>query len=581
MNSNTEPAPDSGFNGVFRLADWQVDPRILRISSGDRELKLEPRVMQVLVFLVRNAGQVVTREELERNVWTGRVVGYDAVANTVIKLRKAFGDDSRQPRIIETIPKIGYRLIAEVEPLAAAPEPGPVPLRAAGGRAVRKPLTIAAVLLGILVLVLAASLRTWTDTPPRAASLVEQDAKELAKLPSIAVLPFENLDPDESQQYFSDGITEDLITDLSKVPGLLVVARNSVFAYQGSAEAEPTIGQALGARYLLKGSVRRERDRVRINVRLVDATQGRNLWAERYDQKLTSLFEIQDRLAASIVTALRVELEPQTRHRLVRSYVTSIEAYDEFLRGVDFYGRRSEADIDEAATHFEAAIRLDPSFARAYSGLALTRIRALSDGWGGGDLSILEDAQRLVDRAFAIDDGVPQLYFVRSQIEMYRGNLPQALRIIERALDLKPSYADGYAGMAWILHFAGRPKEGLKVITVAERLNPSRPSIYRLVRGASLYADQSYREAVSVLETAAEISPHHPLIRLWLTAAYAGAERRWDVEWQAAELQSLLPDFTLDYVKAAFPIKDPDYLARFIHHLEQAGLKDTAAPGTP
>ncbi len=569
-----KPFPDAQADIPYRpfgLAGWRVEPATLRISRGETVRKLEPRVMQVLAHFAARPGSLVTREELEAHVWQGRVVGYDAVATTVIKLRKAFGDDSRNPRVIETIPKTGYRLIAGVEVLAPAGEaPGDGPalqdVSAGSQHPIQRFTVPAMVLLGAAVAWL-----VWlaTQSPDHPTGVADMSA-----LPSVAVLPFDNADSNDEQQYFADGITEDLITDLSSVPGLLVVARNSVFAYQNSHEPEQRIGRELGARYLLKGYIRKREDRLRINVRLVDAAVGRVLWAERFDRQLSGLFEIQDQIANQVIRALEIELEPRVEARLKRSYVTSIQAYDEFLRGIDFYGRRSEADVRAAMAHFQRAIELDPRFARAYSGLALTYTRLVGDALNHGDLSVLDKAEELVRQALALDRDVPQVYFVESQVQLYRGDLEGALRTIEKAVELKPSYADGYGMMAWILHFAGRPREGLRVMAVAERLNPGLPSVYLLVKGANQYAVGNFRQSVDTLTRAAQVSPHHPLIRLWLAAANAADGRLDDAQWEIEELRAQNPAFSLADVRAIYPFKDPQYLQRLLGDLQQAGFAD-------
>lgn len=275
--------------------------------------------MHVLVFLAHNPGTVVTREALEASVWKGRVVGYDAVANTIIKLRKAFGDDSRNPRVIETIPKSGYRLIAPVHWVGNESVPN-VPVNTGmsnidgGSRSYRRVVQVS---VGMLILVvLGFTLQSYMqrfDSPvlPKLDNIDTLEGK-----PSIAVLPFHNIGGSPEQEYFANGITEDLITDLSKVSGLLVVARNSVFAYKGSQEREFKIGRELGAAYLLKGSMQKDHARIRINVHLLDTDSGNTLWAERYDRELTDLFKLQDELTAQIVSALEVKLAPSDRKRL-------------------------------------------------------------------------------------------------------------------------------------------------------------------------------------------------------------------------------------------------------------------------
>lgn len=228
-------------------------------------------------------------------------------------------------------------------------------------------------------------------------------------VPVIAVLPFENLSADPEQDYFSDGITEDLITDLSKIAGLRVVARNSAFAYRGSAETQQQIGSELNARYILKGSVRRAEDRLRINVRLTDARDGSNRWAERYDRMISDIFRLQDEITNRVVSVLQVELSSRDRERLVRDYATSIEAYDLFLRGLDHFGRRSIEDTALAKEYFEQAIKIEPSFARAYAGLALTYTANLVNGWGGSLEQSLAKAESLTSKAKQWDDRVPQV----------------------------------------------------------------------------------------------------------------------------------------------------------------------------
>ena len=321
-----------GTSEPFLVADWTVDASANRLWRDGTEVRLEPKVMSVLVYLAGHPGQVVSRDELETKVWTGMVVGYDAVTNTIIKLRRALGDDPRAPRIIETISKQGYRLIADVGPTvgegptpdAVAPEKPAPAATAAGPR--RRPLALAA---GLLALLLAAAFVAFYifQLSHEGTDAVSSPVQP----PSIAVLPFDNPTADASQEYFSNGITEDLITDLSKVSGLLVVARESAFAYKDSAESSGRIGRELGARFLLRGSLRREGQQLRLNVRLIDTRDGRALWAERYDRQLDDIFRIQDELAAEIVSALEVKLAPEDRRRLARNHEASVEAYDRTL----------------------------------------------------------------------------------------------------------------------------------------------------------------------------------------------------------------------------------------------------------
>jgi TolB-like protein/DNA-binding winged helix-turn-helix (wHTH) protein len=264
----------------FRVGDWHVDPATGRVKSGTSEVKLEPKVMAVLVCLAQQPGKVVTREQLEATVWAGVVVGYDSLASTIIKLRKAFGDDSKQPRIIETVPKRGYRLIAGVGPVQ----------REAGVVRDEKPQAPPTtwVVTGLVTALLLLGVAVWLYIGSR-QPVPDPGAGQAGPGPSIAVLPFKNISNDPGQDYFSDGITADLITDLSQISGLSVIARNSVFAYKDTDVDVRQIGRELGVLYVLEGSIRKVGDKVCISARLSDTGSGYNLWAERFDSALSDV----------------------------------------------------------------------------------------------------------------------------------------------------------------------------------------------------------------------------------------------------------------------------------------------------
>ena len=563
-----------GTKEPFLVADWTVDAPANRLLRDGEEVRLEPKVMSVLVYLATHRGEVVSRDELERGVWTGMVVGYDAVTNTIIKLRRALGDNARAPSIIETISKQGYRLIADVRPAvgerptgdADTPaKPGPTASATAAGR---RALVPAAGLLALILAVAMVAVYVFQGS---------RDGRDLVSAPvqppSIAVLPFANPTADASQAYFANGITEDLITELSKVSGLLVVARESAFAYEDSAEPSGRIGRELGARFLLRGSLRREGEQLRLNVRLIDTRDERALWAERYDRQLTDIFRIQDELTAEIVSALEVKLAPEDRRRLARNHEASVEAYDELLRGLAHYGRRTVEDNEVAKGHYERAIELDPQYARAFSALALTHMRDALEGWAPSAQGSMERAEKLVERATQLDPRVPQIYFVRGLIALYRGAHAEAVREIEEAIALSPGYADAHALLAWVLHYAGRPTEGLDAMERSVRLNPRLPSIYRLVRGANFYALGDDASAVDDLAQGVRMNPTFQWLRLWLAAAYAGSDRIEEAQWEAAELMELNPGFRLEHVRQVHPIRDPDYRERFLADLRKAGLQ--------
>ncbi|EGV17646.1 winged helix-turn-helix domain-containing protein [Thiocapsa marina] len=569
MATIPDPETFSRLDAPFAVGAWEVHPRSNEIRGEIRRVKLEPKVMQVLCFLASRPGVVVSREELEAEAWRGMVVTYDAVTSAIIKLRKALGDDARHPRYIETLSKSGYRLIAEVRG-GVSDEPN---YPAGDGAQTRSSIAFR-ILIPVLALV---SIALWLLLPKGGDPTVSDGVGTVpapVHIPGIAVLPFVNLGAVPEQDYFADGITEDLITDLSKLSGLWVVARNSAFAYRGSTENEPTVARELGVDYVLKGSVQRSADRIRFNVQLVDGLRGSNLWAERYDRRIDDLFALQDEIAASILSAIEVEIAPSDRARPGRSHLASIEAYDAFLRGLDHYGRRSLEDTQMAIDHYRRAIAIDPEFARAYAGLSLVYVRDAVDGWDLGAEDGLAKAQELIAQARALDPMVPQIHFVQGQIDLYRRDYVAAIRSAEEAIAIKPNYADAYALLAWILHFAGRADDGLVSMERAVRLNPRMPAIYRLVRGALYYENGDIERAVADFQAAVDMSPSFQLSRVWLAAAYAAADRPGDAEWETREILALDPGFSVSHVRRAFPIKDPIYRERFLEDLRRAGLPE-------
>jgi TolB-like protein/DNA-binding winged helix-turn-helix (wHTH) protein/Tfp pilus assembly protein PilF len=557
MSAN--PLPTAHRDTPFTLGDWLVVPSANELHRDGSSVRVEHKVMRVLCVLAERPGGVVTREELESRVWTGMVVTSDALTNTIIKLRKVFGDDARHPRYIETISKSGYRLVAELGP---GPEAAAQPVKPET-RKRRSPVK------WLLPLLAALLLGAWLVSRQDGVEDLEPEQR-----PRVAVLPFENLSADPTQEYFADGITEDLITDLSKVHGLEVIARNSAFAYKGSLEGERVIAADLGVAYLVKGSVRRSADRIRINARLTDGRGGDNLWADRYDTPIGEVFEIQDEITTRIVTALEVEIVPGDRARETGRDTANVGAYDELLRGLDYFGRRSAESNGLARRHYERAIALDPGFARAYVGLAMVYAREATDGWDPHPEIALSRASELAEKAQRLDPSLHQVYFVEGLLELFRGHYEAALRNTDHAISIKPSYADAYALRAWIQHLDGQIAEGLASVEQAIRLNPRIPSVYRVLRGTLNYAQADLDRALADLEAAVEVNPSYQNLRIWLAAAYAAAERIDEARWQGDEILALHPGFSASRSLWAFPIRDPVYRERFLRDLRRAGLPD-------
>ncbi len=512
--------------------------------------------MAVLVHLAERPGEVVSRRDLERALWSGRIVTEDAVTNAIIKLRRALGDDARRPHIIETIPKTGYRLIADVVPARdTRPTRATLRRRWGGGPAL--------VLLTGLVLVAVGA--WWLPRTDDGESGIHGGP------PTVAVLPFRNLNTGDGRDWFASGVTTDLVTDLSRVSGLVVMATGA-FGTVGEPAADGKLAGAPGADYLVRGSVQRSAERVRINVRLLDAASHTTLWAERFDRPMADVFHIQDEVAAAIVAALEVRLKPAERTALVPRPVTSVAAYEAFLRGLDHYGRRSREDNRLAREHFEHAVGLDPGFGRAHAGLALVHARLAMDGWSAEPAADLDRARVHARDAVAIDPDLHQAHFARAQVELFSGNHRAAIEAAERALDLAPGYADARALLGWVLHYAGRSDQALAALDLAASNHPRMPASYLEMRGEVRYTQGRDGDAAELLERVLLLNPAHLRARLWLAATRARSGELDEARWQITEALSLDPDLSLSRLSLSFPFKDPAHLEQLQFGLRRAGL---------
>ena len=404
-----------------------------------------------------------------------------------------------------------------------------------------------------------------------AARGVSRELK-LPKKPSVAVLPFVNMSGDPEQEYFSDGITEDLITDLSKVSGLFVIARNSVFTYKGKAVKIRQVGRELGVRYVLEGSVRKVGDRVRITAQLVDTTTEGHLWAERYDRDLEDIFALQDEVTQKIVAALAVALTEEEEDRLARKYTGNVEAYDYFLRGLEYHFHPTKEKNIQARLMFEKAIELDSEFAAAYAQLGRTHLRGYSHMWSQ-DPKGLNRAFDLAQKARDLDDTLPEAYFVFGQVYYYERRHEQAIAQLEKAITLSPNYADAVAELGDVLSFAGRPEEAIGLIEKAMRFNPTPPSWYLDNLGRAYLLTEQYEEAIASFKRVLSRNPDYWVSHVYLAASYANLGRQKEAQAVVAELQRINPMVSLETSRQLEPFKDQEVLDRFIEALRKAGLK--------
>ena len=367
---------------------------------------------------------------------------------------------------------------------------------------------------GLAVLVVVAGFALWQRPwdPREEPASVENTAFPLPDKPSIAVLPFDNMSDDASQDYFADGMTEDVITDLSKISGLFVIARNSSFVYKGQTVDAARVARELGVKYILEGSVRRAGDQVRINAQLIDAATGVHLWAERYDGDMTNVFALQDEVTSKIISALAVRLTSAERLNLARPPTENLEAYDNFLRAERGLFSQNSEGLGVALSHYRKATEIDPTFARAWAGHA----RAAVDVWRFDWFDVMpgHKARRLAyesaARALSLDPTSARAYSVLAILQMVDSRYDEAIESARKAVSLNPSDADAYLNLALVLSYGGEHDEAVRTMRSALRLNPKPMSgVYRL-SGLILLLARRYEQAVNLLIKARNATPSDP-----------------------------------------------------------------------
>jgi adenylate cyclase len=395
---------------------------------------------------------------------------------------------------------------------------------------------------------------------------------ELPERPSIAVLPFTNFSTDPNQEYFADGITEDLITDLSKISGLFVIARHSTFAYKGRTLRTQGLGRELGVRYLLEGSVRRAGTRVRITTELSEAGTGGSVWAERYDRELRDLFDLQDEITRRIVEELEVTLTQGEQVRVWRRATRNPRAYDLFLRARERWFRLKREYNLEARELAQRAVEEDPEAVGALVIVGLTYMQEVLTGWTVDRPGALQRAVEFARRAIAIDDMFPESHLVLAYVHCLLGQHDEGIKLAETAGQLGPNSADIAAGLADLYNLAGRPEEALTTIRRAMRLSPRYPSYYLSVLGHAYRLSQRFDEALAAYQLYLKMEPENRRVRPNLAIIYVQLGREADARAQAAEVLRRNPRFSLQRWAQATPYKNAEDLERDLDALGRAGF---------
>jgi TolB-like protein/Tfp pilus assembly protein PilF len=406
----------------------------------------------------------------------------------------------------------------------------------------------------------------------------EQPPPMVADRPSIAVLAFENMSSDPEQEYFSDGVVEDIITDLSKIPGLFVIARNSSFAYKGGQPDVREVCRELGVRYVLEGSVRKAAQRIRVTAQLIDGTTGGHLWAERYDRDLHDIFAVQDEVTREIVAALAPRLSPPEGEPADSSYTENLEAYEHFLRGRDQAFRDTPEANAQARAMLEKATELDPRFSLAFSHLSRNCVIAYVNRWGDEPDRSLERALKLGERAVELDETNPHAWFAIGAAALWSGQHDRAAAAADRCLALDPNFAEGHAVLGLILVYSGKPREAIASLHKAMRLDPHYRDIYLHLLALAHVQLEEYDQAASDLKRRLVRKPESDISRVLLASVHG---HLGDVDASRAEWDEALrinPDYTLEHRRGILPYRNPADFEQILEGLRKGGLAKGAFP---
>jgi adenylate cyclase len=404
------------------------------------------------------------------------------------------------------------------------------------------------------------------------AEIGTQRPPALSGKPSIAVLPFANMSGDAEQEYFADGISEDIITALSKLAQLFVIARNSSFTFKGKNVHIGEVGRSLGVRYVLEGSVRKSGARVRITAQLIDATTGGHLWAERFDRDLTDIFAVQDDVTSKIVSALALNLGPGDRRSIAVEHTDNQEAYDCFLRGRELFLQATKDANREAGNLLRRAIELDPRYAPALALLGATQVIDYSNGWTASPTQALEEAEKAARQAVQLNERHPYALWALALICLWVRRYDEALANAEKTIAFNPNFAEGYIARGFILHYVNRYEEALECFERAVALEPYFPDIWLQFRAQALYQVGRYPEAVGLLKRRILRNPATDSSRALLAASYGQMGMAEEARAAWGELMRVNPAYSIEQRRKVLPYKNPDEFERFVEGLRNAGL---------
>ncbi len=517
---------------VFEFEEYRLDDGRRELWRDGRLVALEPQVFDLLVFLVRNGDRVVSKDDLQSAIWLGRTVSDSTMASRINAVRTAIGDTGDQQRRIRTIPRRGFRFVGEVVEESTVASPG------------------------------------------GAMSTQQRTAATLDDKPSIAVLPFTNMSGDVEQEYFSDGISEEIITALSRLRWFFVIARNSTFVYKGRPQDVRQIGRELGVRYILEGSVRKSGQRVRVNSQLLDAATGRHIWSEHFDRELTDIFAVQDEITSSVIAAIEPKLLAAESQRAASRHVRELGAWDQVARALSHFWRLTEADSAMAIAYLRRAVDEFPDYAPAHSVRACALLISSYVGWTSPG-SERDLAAALAYRAAALDDSDPWAQFGLGMVALM-GRLPEdAIRHFNAALNLNPNFAPAVGFVGFTLALDGQTDDALAQFARAMRISPRDPfnSMFLAGKAVAHYLDGRYADAVQCARQALQLRPQYIGGYRILVASLAQDGQGRAASEALEILRKLSPGISVTLARLSVPYTART-VDRFVEGLRKAGMPE-------
>jgi TolB-like protein/DNA-binding winged helix-turn-helix (wHTH) protein/Flp pilus assembly protein TadD len=539
---------------LFEHCSLDTDRRELRCGAG--LVPIEPQVFDLLEYLIRNRERVVSRDDLLAKIWHGRIVSDSALTTRINAARAAIGDSGDEQRLIKTLPRKGIRFVGAVREEGTLSEAGAT-MPAALAQPARPPAP--------------------PDPLVHVENIVAASQFSMPDRPSIAVLPFTNISGDPEQDYFADGMADEILTALSRCKSLFVIARNSSFTYKNKPVDVRQVGRELGVRYVLEGSVRRGANRLRFTAQLIDATSGAHIWADRFEGEVTDVFELQDRFTESIVAAIEPNLQLAEIERLKNKPAANLDAYDLMLRAQQLEYEFTEESLAAALACLKQALMIDPSYPPAMALAAYCYVGRRIQGWTKDFSAETAEGLRLASRAVELgkDDG-NVLWMAAYSVWQLGRDAQRANELAHRSLRLNSNSAIALTITAWTEMILGNPGKAIEFYHRADRLSPRDPRGWLIATGLGLahFYEGSFGEAKSWAEKALGHNPRFAIALRCLAASLAKLGQREKASAVAREMLKIEPQFTLSSFRAQLRLLDDSQGNRFLDALRLAGFPE-------